>query len=137
MHQLLSDQRPEPDSLLLRETFLQHLPQSIVPELTSSDTLFVGRLVDMTDRVIEYSCLAVSPVSTPSLSARPQTSTSSGSTFRKTALRALRGTSAPCIYLMAYRVNVPDSSRTRVALWKPTQSGTTTSCYLQRSVAAT
>lgn len=74
--QLLRDQGLESDKPILRELFLQRLPQSIVPVPASMGNLSLQRLADMADRVIEYFTLAISAVSTPP-SGGTETSTSS------------------------------------------------------------
>lgn len=72
MRQLLGDQAADSNSPLLRELFLQRLPQNMVAVLAATDIMNLDKLAETADHIADYSdpsgVAAVSTPSTPSSS---------------------------------------------------------------------
>ncbi|XP_037554853.2 uncharacterized protein LOC119431437 [Dermacentor silvarum] len=55
MRQLLGDSMQDSESPLLRESFLQRLPQNLLPVLAAAGDMPLEKLAELADRVAEYS----------------------------------------------------------------------------------
>ncbi|KAH6924306.1 hypothetical protein HPB50_014854 [Hyalomma asiaticum] len=74
MRQLLGDSMQESESPLLRELFLQRLPQNLLPVLAAAGDMPLEKLAELADRIAEYSrtdpTVAAAAAMTPDTDAR-------------------------------------------------------------------
>lgn len=74
MRQLLGDSMQESESPLLRELFLQRLPQNLLPVLAAAGDMPLEKLAELADRIAEYSrtgpTVAAAAAMTPDTEAR-------------------------------------------------------------------
>lgn len=92
--QLLRDHSAAAETSLLRETFLQRLPQSMVVVLAAAEDVPLDKLAEFADRVAEYSSPSFPTIATTSTAATYGPSASAGVEARlchiEAALDALR-----------------------------------------------